>query len=57
MSATVNNDEVPARNAYAMIAAGYTVIVVYMCALLEPIDEQVSHRVLTNAMYTLLHLP
>jgi hypothetical protein len=57
MSATVDTSRISGAGAYVMIAAGYSMIVVYMSAMLEPLDEQLLDSVLTNALYTLLHLP
>jgi Zn-dependent protease with chaperone function len=57
MSATVGADRVTGANAYVMVAAGNTIIVVYLTAVLEPLDEHLLDTVLTNALYTLLHLP
>jgi hypothetical protein len=56
MSATVGGHAITGTNAYVMIAAGNTIIVVYLTALLEPLDEHLLDSVLTNALYTLQHL-
>jgi hypothetical protein len=55
MSAVVNGEPVTGRNAYAMVAVGYTVIVVHVLALREPLDEELLRRVLSNAEYVLLN--
>ncbi|MFI6262888.1 M48 family metalloprotease [Micromonospora sp. NPDC051006] len=53
--APMRRAEVTGSNAYAMIAAGNTIIVVHMLALQEPLDEQLLRRVLANALDALLH--
>jgi hypothetical protein len=50
--------DITGTNAYVMIAAGTTIIVAYLTALLEPLDEDLLDSVLAKrALYTLLHLP